>query len=345
MKNLILSNVEKLGASSKSDVSTWFEIYKLINLNVSLVDRCDYLQSPYRFENKFPMPKIPNVFNKTYFDICIERAQKIVLHSKKIDKPISVLWSGGIDSTVVLISFILGCPNDLDRISVVMNPWSIVENPNFYYNHIRNRFKLLPSEKTLDILDGSSIMVGGEFNDQLFGSDIVRDVETFGNMDLVLGPNTSQNVLPFLQSKGISEKSAAHWYFLLDDHIKNVCPVEINTVHQLFWWLNFSFKWQSVYYRIPERIKNQHLLNDEFLSQYYLQFFVIEDFQIWSMLNPDKKIGSTWESYKLEAKKMILDFNGDKDYFDNKVKRGSLGQIFKQRKVPDALAEIGRAHV
>ena len=42
---------------------------------------------------------------------------------------------------------------------------------------------------------------------------------------------------------------------------------------------------------------------------------------------------------------LCLDFNGDKDYFDNKVKRGSLGQIFKQRKVPDALAVEDKQYI
>ena len=338
MKNLLLSKCQMLGNSTQPDVVQWFELYKLINLNVSLVDRCNYINIPYRFENKFPMPTLPGTFNKNYTDICIERARNLIAHSKNINKPITVLWSGGIDSTVVLISFILGCPDDLDRISVALNPYSILENPNFYYKHIRNRFNMLPSERTLDLLNGSCIMVGGEFNDQLFGSDILRDVKEFDSMDLVHAKNTHGNIVPFLLSKGMSEDAASKWYSLLNEHIRNVCPVEVDTVHLFFWWLNFAFKWQSVYYRIPERIQNRKLLTDEFLSQHYMQFFEATDFQIWSMLNPSKKISNTWESYKLEAKKMIFDFNKDQDYFDNKVKKGSLSQVFKQRKVPDALA-------
>jgi hypothetical protein len=345
MKNLLLSKCRLLDNREKPDVALWFEIYKMINLNVFLVDRFNLIKTPYRYENKFNIPKLPAVFNKTYEDICLERAQRIMQHSKNINKPITVLWSGGIDSTTVLVSFLRACPNDLDNIYVALNTNSIIENPRFYYDYVRKNFNLLPSENIFDLLNGNSLMVGGEFNDQLFGSDILKEVKDFNGMDLVNAKRTKDNIVPFFLSKGFTKEGANKWYDLLDNHIKNVCPVDINTVHLFFWWYNFCFKWQSVYYRIPSRMTNQALLSDEFLSKYYWQFFESEDFQIWSMLNPDKKINKTWESYKIEAKKFIFDFNKDQDYFDNKIKIGSLHFIFRQRTIPDALAiENGKYH-
>lgn len=67
------------------------------------------------------------------------------------------------------------------------------------------------------------------------------------------------------------------------------------------------------------------------------QFFNTNDFQQWSFHNTDKKIVSDWKSYKFAAKQFIFNYTQDQDYFDNKLKTGSLTWLFRQRTVPDAL--------
>lgn len=339
MTQLLLCRNDKLEDKSKDDVVNWYQIYKMIPTNICQIDRCNIIKSPYNFRNDFPVPTDLSNFNKTYKEICIDRAERLIAHSRAINKPIIILYSGGIDSTTVVTSFMIACGNIRDNIFIALNTQSIRENSKFYYEHIRGKFRTIPSEQTLDLLDGSCIMVGGEFNDQLFGSDICKKIIDLYGFDYINQRYTEKNVTDFFIHLGMTTQGAKVWFDLVDNQIKVTNLCEIKNVKDFFWWLNFSFKWQSVYYRIVSRSQKDDSSNitKEFLDTYYHQFFVTEDFQKWSMLNPDKKIGSTWTSYKLTAKQFIFDYNRDQDYFDNKAKAPSLHNIFRQRNVPDAL--------
>jgi hypothetical protein len=336
MKKLLLSKNDAFKDHTKADVTAWYSIYKLINLNVSLVDRCDQIKNPYAFHNYFPMPTVPTGFDKTYKEICVERASQLLDHAKKLNKPIVILYSGGIDSTAVVISFLLAT-TDTSNITIALNTASITENPNFYYSHIRGRFKLLPSERTLDMLTGDCVMVGGEFNDQLFGSDIMGEYQKFAPVEQLFVPYAESNIVPFLEHAGMETAQAKQWYSLLDNHIRTQNRCEIKYVKDFFWWLNFAFKWQSVYFRIIARTARRELIDQTFLDNYYHQFYNTDDFQCWSMMNPDKKIATDWRGYKITAKELILEYTNDQEYFENKVKMGSLSGIFRLRGVPDAL--------
>lgn len=333
MNKLLLSKCTCFQDVTKSDVKDWYSIYKLINLNVDLVDRCDKIKTPYIYHNYFPIPNIPNGFNKTYKEICIERANQILKHAATINKPITILYSGGIDSTAVVVSFLLATSNT-DNINIALNAASIQENPNFYYSHIRGKFNLIPSERTLDLLTGDCIMVGGEFNDQLFGVDFIKLFPT----EQLFEPYTESNIVPFFEHAGMDPNQSKIWFSLLHDHIRTNRYCEIKYVTDFFWWFNFSFKWQSIYFRIISRTRHRDLITTDFLNTYYHQFYNTDDFQYWSMMNPDKKIVGNWRGYKITTKEFILEYTRDQEYFNNKVKIGSLSGIFRQHSVPNAFA-------
>lgn len=340
MTKLIHSRNNVLANLNKEDVSLWQNINgTLIDTNVVMIDRCDEIILPYNFKNIFPIPTLNNAFNKSYKDICIERAEKLINLSKTTNKPIVIMYSGGIDSTLVVIAFMLAANGDYTNIEIALSTPSIRENPKFYYNHIRPNFKLVPSEKSLYFLNGDYIVIGGEGNDQLMGSDYYKQLYISGNIDLLNVPYTESLICDMLTSVGMTIESSKKWFYLLDLQIRKTQICEVSTVKDFFWWLNFSFKWQTIYFRIIIRSNYFELINQQFLDLHYHQFFMTDDFQQWSMLNPDKKINKTWTSYKLESKKLILEFTKDQEYFDHKTKVGSLQSLFRHRSVPDALDE------
>lgn len=337
MKQILLCRNEKLDDLSKSDVRCWYDIYNLISGSTSLVDRSGIIKFPYDFKNLFLLPNNSTTFNQTYQQICIERAEQLIAHSYAINKPIVLLYSGGIDSTTVVISFILASGGKYDNIFIALNTQSIRENPKFYSSYIRGKFKLAPSEQALDMLDGTSIIVGGEFNDQLFGTDIYKKIIDNYNFEYLNEIYTEKKIIDFLTIRGMSFNNSKIWFDLINSQIKSTNLCEIKSIKDFFWWYNFCFKWQSIYCRFIIRSSNLGIINQEFLNTYYQQFFITEDFQKWSMSNPDKKIVKSWGSYKIAAKEFIFDFNRDQSYFDTKMKVGSLQLIFRQRSLPDAL--------
>lgn len=346
MKSLLISKCSSLFDESKSDTVLWSEIYKLINLNVSLVDRLDYVKTPYNFKlyEPFKMPTDLSNFNLTYEQCCEKRAWEMVEISRKINKPITVFWSGGIDSTLVLVSFlkILSDKELKDRIIVSMSPHSIYENPEFYSNFVRKKFNINSSINFNKMLDKSSIILGGEHNDQLFGSDLVAQFLSFNNFDTLTKPYSRELITNFLVNKGMSFESSNVWFDIIDNHIKTVAPCDVKTNFDFFWWLNFCFKWQCVYFRILARISpvHRHLVNQEFVDNYFFHFFSTDYFQKWSMTtDPANKINNEWKTYKQEAKNVIYRFDGNLYYLQNKTKKGSLSYLFRQIDVPDAVTD------
>ena len=81
---------------------------------------------------------IYRTFTKTYEDICDERAKELLERATKLDVALYTFWSGGIDSTLALTSFLKnanGGPKRSHRCSGCRKN-RYPENPNFYHDHI-----------------------------------------------------------------------------------------------------------------------------------------------------------------------------------------------------------------
>jgi hypothetical protein len=340
MKQLIFSVPNPtLDTGVHPEVDLWRNIYHLVSPGVNIIDRCNHIVMPFNFKSIFSMPTDLSGFQKSYAEVCIDRARELIAHSKRIGKPIVILFSGGIDSTVVAISLILAAEGDHSNIKIALSTHSIRENPNFYYEHIRGKFETLPSESILQEITSNYIIVGGEGNDQLFGTDIYKAFRDYAGIGLLHENYSENNVVPFFRHSGLSEQSAKIWYSLMAEQIQATQRCEIKSVKDFFWWYNFCYKWQNVYFRIPARSILRTPLTQDILDNYYFQFFMTDDFQRWSMLNPDKKVEDTWTSYKFHAKEFIYEFTKDEEYFKYKTKIPSLINIFRKRTSANGIDE------
>lgn len=90
---------------------------------------------------------IPN-FNLSFAECCDLRACQIIEDAIRRDKKIIVRYSGGTDSTVLLVSFLKYLPIDeMERLEVAMNVTSIVDNPHFFHKVVSG----LPLISNVDI--------------------------------------------------------------------------------------------------------------------------------------------------------------------------------------------------
>jgi hypothetical protein len=167
--------------------------------------------------------------------------------------------------------------------------------------------------------------VTGECNDQLFGSDITPQMGNRFGHDVVQQPYDPDLFVSFFAERTKSY-DIAELYVQLFEQLKAKAPVELKTNFDMFWWINFALKWQTVYMRVLSWTaeRNLNLLSLKYLQSYYAPFYNTDGFQLWSMNNPDKRMRNGWRSYKWPAKEVIYDFTKDADYRDNKLKRGSL---------------------
>ena len=340
-QSLFLGSVSDLANSSASDVDLWFKFYdRVVSQTVSLVDRSERIVMPYNFHlhEPFRIPTDLSNFNLSYEECCLLRAEEILNHSTKTGLPITLLYSGGIDSTMVVISF-LKIKNYLrDKITIAMSPESIAENPNFYYNYIRPNFNLRSSEQFSNLFDGKSIIIGGEHNDQLMGSDIVGKVSGEFGFDRVNEPYKNGLLHEWFIINEVPKECADWWFDMLVWHVEQA-PCEIKTFFDLMWWLNFNFKWQTVFFRILLRVGKTHRsnINQDFVDNKFFHFFSHSNFQKWSMLNPHLKIKNSWDTYKFHVKDLIYDFTNDSTYRNEKLKVGSLSKLFISKDTPVGL--------
>ena len=92
------------------------------NSNTTLCDRTGTIRFPIRLHSLFPIPKM-RPMRKTLEEVCDERARGILRDADALDVPVGVMWSGGIDSTLVLVSLIKNATSgQKKRVTVLLKP-------------------------------------------------------------------------------------------------------------------------------------------------------------------------------------------------------------------------------
>lgn len=268
----------------------------------SIVDRTETLDIGL---NITVIDKIPTgTTNKSFGDICEQEAERIV----KLGRPIAVYWSGGIDSTLALISLIKAGATDL---TVIMTSASIIEYPLFYNKFIKDKLKVRRVRPSIvPDVDPTELIVTGEFGDQAMGSVVILDYPDFSRIQ-------SDPWEPHIRAK-----YGDRYLELVREQVKHA-PFPIVTVFDYLWWMNYSCKWQHVLVRMSG-IDTQHT---NLFMQNVEHFYRADDFQRWSMHEGNHrslKLKDTPASYKFVMKALIADFTKDIDYQRDKLKLGSL---------------------
>ena len=272
-----------------------------------------------------PIPAV-NKFNKTFEECCMDAAKNLW----SLGKPIELFWSGGIDSSGALVA-LLETKSKNDVLNIRYTQDSIDEFPLMWEKMVKDKNDPLSNKEMLDdsLFENHDIIkVTGECGDQCFGSDALHknlhrhadDWETifswskdeiFHNQAVEVRKNISEE--QFVQKKiAISE--------VLFDNVDDAV-IEVKTIFDLYWWMNFCFKWQDVDARMIFTFSS----TAEWKST--ISFFNTENFQKWSIVNHDIKHGGTWETYKQPAKEYINKYIKDETYRKNKTKEPSLIKI------------------
>jgi len=301
----------------------FFDIYSRIAMPV---DRSEIIKTPVRMKSLFPLPEMRN-FTKDYEDLCNERAQTLLLQTEKNNTELYLFWSGGIDSTCVLVSLLKNATRaQKERIVVLLSEDSINEYPLFYREHIRGKLRRESAMLFPYLLGGNKVVLTADHNDQLFGSDVIGRLITRFGFEAVMRPYDRQMLSVFFEEQLQGDKLMAASYVRLFERLKDSAPVILKTNFDLFWWINFTIKWQTVFMCMLSYTarRNQAKITGRYVREHRLSFFNTNEFQLWSMNNLDKRIKGDWRSYKWPAKKIIYDFTKDPIYYETKTKRGSL---------------------
>lgn len=326
--------------TGKPDIDNWAKTYRYLTPTWDLVDRTGQFKFPMK-SSVHASCKLPTLTSKhlTYKECCDNRAKEIWDLSTRLNKPIALMWSGGIDSTRALVGFLENFPlaELRDRLHIVCSEYSAVENPVFYQKFVVPNFKLISSENLPWLLDGNMLIVTGELNDELIGTHTLKNY-LGNNPDTYKEKFNKQKIFNFVNAKIKDDKVSD---LFVNSVIDGATHYGITLEHEAdwFWWWNFSFKWQLVFMRLLTIAMPKYWssFNDEFIDTYIHHFYATEDFQLWAINTPETRVIRKWTEYKLQAKKEIFNFDGNLDYFENKTKRGSLITVFRHRDVAEAV--------
>jgi hypothetical protein len=170
-------------------------------------------------------------------------------------------------------------------------------------------------------------MVNGEQGDQVQGTDIYRMlIQQHGEQAMVM-PWTPELIISFIKFKAkVPDSDAIQLAEVLIDQVRQA-PIDITTLGDFWWWINFTCKWAATFYRIVTR-SNPHA-TAEFIDNYFFPFYGSNDFQLWSMYKREEKHKGNWATYKWKAKDFVCDFLGSDEY-QAKHRQGSLHLILSQ---------------
>jgi hypothetical protein len=284
-----------------------------------LIDRTNSLRIGLPYFSLDPIPRIREV--GTFASIADVTGEQILRESLNTERQIQVLWSGGIDSTVAVISLSKAAFSSSlrSRIQIVCSAHSIQEYRDFFLEHVAGKFSSVVTTGPIgNMLDDAKLIVTGEHGDQLFGSVKLQSLVNDGSACRPYRTTLNELVAKDCGSPSIASEILGFLAPQIDR-----APINIETVFDYFWWVNFSLKWQHVTLRLAV------FRGTRFWSTYLAlrHFFRGRAFQCWALTNPDERKLSHWSAYKLPAKKYILDFTGDHTYFQLKTKEPSLQNV------------------
>jgi hypothetical protein len=285
-----------------------------------IMDRTRTLDQGFDYRTLDPIPP-PAVNGPAFAELCDRTGAALVAEALETGQRIHVVWSGGIDSTTALIA-VMSAASAVGRTEVVRiaaSYSSVQENPRFFRQHIAGKYPVDPVLHPIwEFLDGSALNVTGEHGDQLFRSQLLESYVRRG-----LAATPYQEILPFVLLEQLGNPVNA---FRVSHYLRPViaaAPVPIHTLFDYLWWLNFALKWQDVTLRLaaPRGSDARAVFGS------LRHFFRSQEFQAWSLANPSIRRLPVWTNYKETAKRYILDFTGDHDYYHTKEKEDSLRNV------------------
>jgi len=253
---------------------------------------------------KYRGPKTFNCTN-TFSDITDKRALELEQLVQSSEKPLGIMWSGGIDSTTIITACIRNFKS-LNRLTVFMNNYSYYENSKFFYNVIKkyNLNVINIDGYTLNDRD-KYIITDGASADPLWGVKLALVyLGSYPIDDSFI--SSKNNILEFI-GRYIDPRFCNQYFDLIQNSIDEI-QAPIITVHDWFSWINFNFYWVGEFI---EHYSRQHcgktIKNFSIFNKNTYNWYNTTEYQKWSFseIGKQEKHFTNLSGYKITAKKYI----------------------------------------
>ena len=310
--NMWLSN------NRKNPSIMWF-ISNFFYMNSILNDRFDIFneEDDYELHSRYQSNSINEVKNykKLTLDECCEkRTNEIIDLARKLDKDIYVSWSGGVDSTCIVSSFMMNDRLDRKRFHILYSKDSINEYSFFYEILKKNKINLVLlnklSPKEFDYIPKDNIVINGSCGDKLYVNDIDypyrRKIYNF-----LKNPRKETYISDIIYNicKYFEYTNIDYYISKIEKYI-NTLDIQISSFHELMWLLHYAFWWnrtslfRSMFSEYPE-LRIAYYDTTYFSAYGYQRYINKADYNRY---------------YKPDMKKIIFQLTKDEEYFLHKGK-------------------------
>lgn len=279
-----------------------------LNKHNMIYDRSGHLPHYLNIDGAaHPMPKLQEGFSKSFFDICESRAKQLL----SLNKPLYVMWSGGIDSTFILL-FLNHYANDKEQVRIYGTYNSIIESGDLFDRRLKNEFLYhidLPSDNQFSYKQEDCYFISGMCGNQLFGpaDDYFSNApnalfhHTLGTPETIYEPiegNVDQELLQFL------------------DPVISNSPKKLETVNDLRWYCIFNLDWYTALYEHRTMVAKDR-------AERILPFFDTQDFQQWAIntKEPFTKIKGNPNTHRWQMREILSDLLDEPHYSKYKEKK------------------------
>ena len=295
----------------------------------------------------YAMPDYDPNFKKTFAEVTDEQAL-LVKQGIANGKKYAIMFSGGIDSTVIMVSLLKNLtPEELGNITVLASQHTIIEHPTFWKQYIDGKFTVIDSitMKYDSLIEQGYVPITGDLGDNMFGT--LARLNLFFTYKALVKKLPQDRAEAVLKLKDAVTDDTTHWSNYTDiliqyfQHPKNpnfgrqlhekialsisTAPMPIHSLQDYFWWEMFNLKYTNCASR--GTIYLNDTLNPKVCADATLNWYNAHDYQKWSMVNngTGEKIRKTAATYKWAARQYIYDFDKNDWYFNFKLKIESLG--------------------
>lgn len=286
---------------------------KCFEQNTFLSDRTGRLTFPFKVRNSFPLPEFNDKFNLSFRECAAERMADLDRIHQRTGKRFRLLYSGGIDSSGIFSAFVdyYGVEKTREVLEICCSKESIDENPWLWDRFIRKEnFDIITSHDHNHYWNDNKIMLMGEGNDHLWSRADYTHFKTNRNL---YNEITVEECVRYLNRKVYVSDAEDISKFLVT--LGDNAPIPITNMASLIWWINFSFAWNGVIYRVLGQARS---MPPDTLDSGFFQFYNTDTFQQWSLKYHYDCADSfaNAENYKIDSKNMVIDILNIPEYKD-----------------------------
>lgn len=225
--------------------------------------------------------------------ICINEAKN--LWNRYTD--IGVLWSGGMDSSLVMVSLESTRPSG-SKLTVIAQEPTLTEQHDILDWLLENgaSTEVLNAADLRARVDRGGMVVSGIHADTLLCGDIIRYNDLYQDIwDMSVRDM-------FIRITGLPE-SAIDQHLAAIEPVLAAMPVE-RTAANVAWWLDYVCAWET------DKMCLKFMFDLKPHGEGYINFFGSDAFQLWSMQDVSVKVGHTKVTHKQLYKQIVINIIG-----------------------------------